>query len=266
MSTTTPTTTDAPTGRAARVTGTKAPMDPQRRATLAAGLLYIATFVFSIPAAFGLYDNVLDHASAFVLGAGNQTPVLWGALFEIITALAGIATAVVLYPVIKRHGPAGSIGFVASRTLEASMIFLGVVAVLAVCTLRKDYSGAGDVSAMTTTTQALVALKNATFLLGPGFMAAINALCLAPILYRARVVPRIIPILGMVGAPLLFASSVGTLFGLHDQVSASASLLVLPIFFWELSVGVWMACKGFRTTAAPQQPVTDEQTLAGVAS
>ena len=245
---------------------TREPMDRTRKATLAAGLFYIATFVFSIPAAFGLYNNVLDHSSAFVLGAGSQTPVLWGGLFEIITALTGIGTAVVLYPFIKRHGPAGSIGFVASRTLEASMIFLGVVAVIAVCTLRHDYSGAGDVGAMTTTTQALVAIKNATFLVGPGIMPVINALCFAPILYRARLVPRIIPILGIVGAPLLFASSVAVLFGLHDQVSASASVLVLPIFFWELSVGVWMACKGFRSTPVPQQPVVDGPVLAVTAS
>jgi hypothetical protein len=238
-------------------------MDRTRRATLAAGLFYIATFVFSIPAAFGLYNGVLDHATAFVLGTGSTTPVLWGAFFEIITALTGIGTAVALYPVIRRHGPSGTIGFVASRTLEASMIFLGVICVLTIVTLRRDASG-GDVAALTTSARTMLAMKNWTFLLGPGFMASINALCLAPILYRARLVPRLIPALGIIGAPLLFASSAATLFGLHDQVSATATLLVLPIFCWELSVGVWMALKGFRP--GPQRPESTTEALVPQAS
>lgn len=243
----------------------RAPMSPERKATLAAGLFYIATFVFSIPAAFGLYDDVLDHASAFVLGAGSETPVLWGAFFEMLTALTGIGTAVALYPFIRRHGPVGSIGFVASRTLEASIIVLGVVNVLAIVTLRQDATG-GDTAALTTSAQSMLAMKDWTFLFGPGFIPVINALCLAPILYRARLVPRIIPTLGLIGAPLLFASSTGTLFGLHDQVSTTASVLVIPIFFWELSLGLWMTFKGFTAgsaTPAAALRSADTPTLVG---
>ncbi|CAN5712043.1 hypothetical protein BH10ACT1_BH10ACT1_05330 [soil metagenome] len=227
---------------------TRAPMSSLRRTALVAGLFYLATFIFSIPAAFGLYDNVLDNAD-FVLGAGNSTPVLWGAVFEIVTALTGIGTAIALYPVIKRHGVGGAVGFVASRTLEASMIFLGVVSLLGVCTLRQDLAGNTDHATLATTAHALVALKDWTFLLGPGFMASVNAMCLAPIMYRSKLVPRLIPTLGLIGAPLLFASSVGTVLGLHDQVSATATILVLPIFFWELSLGIWMTLKGFATVA-----------------
>lgn len=244
---------------------TKAPMSRERKATLAAGIFYIATFVFSIPAAFGLYDNVLDHVAGFVLGAGSETPVLWGAFFEMITALTGIGTAVALYPIIKRHGPIGSIGFVASRTLEASIIILGVINVLAIVTLRQDVTG-DNAAAITTNAQSMLAMKDWTFLFGPGFMPVINAICLAPILYRARLVPRIIPILGLIGAPLLFASSTGTLFGLHDQVSGTATLLVIPIFFWELSLGVWMTFKGFSSSPSipdSAQPTVQVPELAG---
>ena len=86
-------------------------------------------------------------------------------------------------------------------------------------------------------------------------MPAINALCLGSVMYRSRLVPRIIPTLGLIGAPLLLASSIGTLFGLHDQVSATAALLALPIAVWEFSLGIWMTFKGFkagdRTEATP---------------
>jgi hypothetical protein len=247
----------------ATTTQTKPPMDATRKAALIAGVLYIATFVFSIPA-LALYDGVVNDP-AFVLGAGSSQGVLWGGLIEIITALAGIGTAVVLYPVLKRHGRTGALGFVTSRTLEAAMIFVGVLCVLSVVTLRQDFAGAiGDTAALTTTASALVALKDWTFLLGPGLMPAVNALCFATILYRSRLVPRIIPTIGLIGAPLLLISSTVVLFGGWDQVSSSSFFLTLPIAIWEFTIGVWMIVKGFRTPATPTDETSDAPTATPV--
>jgi hypothetical protein len=238
-----------------RIAHSTAPVDSSRKLVLAAGLLYIATFVFSIPAAFGLYDGVLNDPN-FVFGSGGDDGVLWGAMFEIITALAGIGTAVVLYPVIRRYGRVGALGFVTSRVLEAAMIFVGVLTVLSIFTLRQDLAGA-DAPGLVTTTDSLLAMKDWTFLLGPGLMAVVNALCLGSVLYRSGLVPRIIPALGLVGAPLLLASDIGTLFGWHDQVSGTAMVMMLPVGIWELSVGVWMTVKGFKvTTVGGDAPIS----------
>lgn len=234
---------------------TRAPMDATRKATLAAGLFYIATFVFSIPA-LGLYDGVVNDGN-FVLGAGSDQGVLWGGLLEILTALTGIGTAVAIYPVIKRYGPGRAVGFVASRTLEAAMIFTGVLAVLAVYTLRQDFAGA-DAAGLTATAGALVAVKEWTFLLGPGVMASINALCFASILYQARLVPRWMPTLGLVGAPLLLVSCTAVLFGVWEQVSSAGLLFALPIATWELSVGFYMTFKGFRKPTIRERDLTVE--------
>lgn len=228
-----------------RTTG--APMAPARKAALAAGLFYIGTFVFSIPA-LALYDGVVNDPS-FVLGAGSDRGVLWGGLIEVLTGLTGIGTAAAVYPVIKRHGPGRAVGFVASRTLEAATIVVGVLAVLAVYTLRQN---GGDAATLTTTASALVAVKDWSFLLGPGVMPAINALCFATILYRSRLLPRWIPTLGVIGAPLLLLSSTATLFGGWEQVSVPSMLLTLPIAAWELSAGIYMTVKGFRSTPAVQ--------------
>jgi Domain of unknown function (DUF4386) len=222
-------------------TGTP-PMDPTRKAALYAGLFYIGTFVFSIPA-LGLYKGVLDDAN-FVLGAGSDEGVLWGGLIEVLTGLTGIGTAVALYAILERYAPARAIGFVASRTLEAATIVTGVVAVLAVYTLRQH---GGDPAALTTTADALVAVKDWTFLVGPGVMPAINALCFATIVYRYRLVPRWIPTLGLIGGPLLLVSSTTSLFGGWEQVSAMGIVMALPIAIWEFSVGVYMTVKGLRT-------------------
>lgn len=239
----------------------KPPMDSTRKAALAAGLFYIATFVFSIPA-LALYDGVVNDPD-FVLGAGGDQGVLWGGLIEVLTAFACIGTAAALYPVLKLYGPARAVGFVASRTLEAAMIFTGVLAVLGVYTMRQEFTGT-DIAAVTTTAKALIAVKDWSFLLGPGVMAPINAICFATIMYRTQLVPRWIPTVGLIGAPLLLASAVATLFGAWEQVSTPAMLSALPIATWEFSVGVYMTVKGFRSPQIPEAPAAVEPVSAPV--
>jgi hypothetical protein len=227
-------------------------MSPLRRTALVAGVLYLVTFITSIPA-LALYDGVLNDPG-FVHGAGSGEPVAWGALLEVGLGLSAIGTAVVLYPVLRRWSRTLSLGFVTARVLEASMIFTGVVSLLAVLTLRQDAAGAtgAEAASLDTAAQALVAVHDWTFLLGPGFMAVVNALCFGTVLYRSGLVPRVIPAIGLVGAPILLASCIATLLGAYDQVSSWALLAALPIATWELSVGVWMIVKGFRETPAAE--------------
>jgi hypothetical protein len=239
------------------MTTTRTAMSRDRKLALGAGLFYIATFVFSIPA-LAFYDGLNDPG--FVHGAGGDGGVLWGALFEILTGLTGIATAVMLYPIIKRHGRPNAVGFLASRTLEAATIFVGVIAVLGVYTLRQDLGGT-DAAGLDSAAHALIALKDWSFLLGPGFMAVVNAMFLATVMHRSRLVPRLIPTIGLVGIPLLLTSDIATLFGAWDQVSGPAMLFALPIAAWELSLGVWLTVKGVRPVAMPAAPTEDPDAL-----
>jgi hypothetical protein len=87
------------------------------------------------------------------------------------------------------------------------------------------------------------------FLVGPGTLPAVNALLLAPLLLRAGLVPRIIPIVGLIGAPLLLAGSAGILFGVIDQVSAAGFMAAVLIAAWEIALGFWLLLKGFNTEA-----------------
>jgi Domain of unknown function (DUF4386) len=237
------------------------PMTATRKAALVAGIAYIATFVFSIPVKFGLWVDVLDKPD-WVLGAGSDSGVPLGAMFEILTAIGGVVTAVALFSVARRHGERGALGFVTSRVMEAVVIFVGVLAIMANYTLRHDVAGTAgaDTGALRTVGQALVAVHDWTFLIGPGIMPALNALFIATIMYRSRMLPRWIPTFGLVGAPLLLISSSASLFGAWDQISGPAVLFALPIAIWEFSFGIYMMIKGFKpsdvneTTAALPAP------------
>jgi Domain of unknown function (DUF4386) len=96
------------------------------------------------------------------------------------------------------------------------------------------------------TGQALVGLYDLIFLLGQSFIPALNALLLGSLLYQSRLVPRVLPVLGFIGAPLLVASDLALLFGVVERVSALPAIATLPIALWEFSLGVYLTVKGFR--------------------
>ena len=219
-------------------TPTPAPMDSLRKTALLAGVLYLITFV-SIPT-LALYSPV--HDADYIVGTGPETPVVIGGVLEVIVALAGIGTAVVLYPVVRRQGQARALGFVGTRILEAAGIFAGVASLLTLVTLRQAGAGAGGL----VTGQALVGFYDSIFLLSQGLIPAINALLLGSLLYQSRLVARALPLLGIIGAPLLIVSDAGILFGLWDRLSPVTAIATIPIAVWEFSLGVYLIIKGFR--------------------
>ncbi|OKI46419.1 DUF4386 domain-containing protein [Micromonospora sp. CB01531] len=225
-------------------------MDSLRRTALVAGGFYVLTFV-SIPT-LALYGPV--HDADYIVGDTSETPVVIGGVLEVIVALACIGTAVVLYPVVKRQGEARALGFVSARVLEAAGIFVGVGSLLTLVALRQAGAGEGALA----TGQALVAFYDSIFLLSQGFLPAVNALLLGSLLYQSRLVPRVLPVLGLVGAPLLVVSDAGTLFGLWDRLSPVTAIATIPIAVWEFSLGVYLIVKGFRPS-----PVTAGMVAAG---
>jgi hypothetical protein len=225
-----------------------APTDPMRSHARAAGIFYLLTFVSSIPALI-LLGPILNHAD-YVTSAGHDTRVLWGCLLDSVNALTAVGSAVALYPVVKRRNQSMALGFVTSRMMEGAVVMIGVVSLLAVVTMRQDFAASGgDATSLTASANALVDVRNWTFLLGPTLMPAINAILLATLLYRSRLVPRIIPTVGLVGAPLLLALVLSIFFGAIDQVSPAAFFFTLPIAAWEFSLGCWMTFKGFDTAS-----------------
>ncbi|MEU4243898.1 DUF4386 domain-containing protein [Actinoplanes sp. NPDC026619] len=236
-----------------------------RKTALVAGLLYLITFVSSIPALF-LLSPVLHHAD-YIISAGADTRVVWGCLLDVVNALAAIGTAVALFPVVKRQNEGLALGFVMSRMLEGAVVLIGVVSLLAIVTLRQNPAGA-DPATLLATGHSLVAVRDWTFLLGPGLMPAFNALLLGTLLFRSRLVPRLIPLIGLIGAPLLLAADLATLFGHNTQTSAASFLLTLPVAAWELSVGLYLTIKGFRPSPILPGPVatpTPDRSLATIA-
>jgi hypothetical protein len=218
-----------------------------RKTALVAGVLYVITFLASIPAVF-LLGPVLTDPS-YITSAGADTQVSLGAMLDLVTALAGIGTAVALFSIVRRQHEGLAIGFVTTRLVEGAVIAIGVMSILAVVTLRQPGATGVEAISLLITGHALVAVRDWTFIVGPTLMAGLNALMLAPLMYRSGLVPRVIPAAGLVGAPLLISAAIGILLGVNQLGTLWTGLATAPIFFWELSLGLWMIFKGFRKDA-----------------
>lgn len=238
----------------------RAPMDRLRKTAMLAGGLYLVTFAASIPARFYFLDPVLSDPG-YIVGSGADTRVLVGGLLDIVNALACIGTAVVLFQVGRRQSETLALGFVASRLLEAAIISIGVVSLFAVVTLRQDLAGTAGAAdaALVTVGTSFVAVYEWTFLFGPNVMAAVNALLLGTLMYRSGLVPRAIPLMGLIGAPLLLASVAGIVFGTHDLDAGRHVIAAAPIALWELSLGVYLVAKGFRPSPLTARAVLPAQ-------
>ncbi len=224
-------------------------MSSLRKLAIAAGVCYLVSD-FPAFAAVILYTPVLNNVH-YIGGSGPDTGVLLGAFCELIVAFAVVGTAVALFPVVKRQNEAVAMGYVGLRTLEAGIIVIGVVSLLALVTLRQHLTGAGgtDAAALVGLGQALVAFHNWTFLIGPGFTSGLNTVLIAYLMYRSRLVPRFIPVLGLIGGPLVFASATSVLFGLYPQYAAVPAIAALPEFAWELTLAIYLIAKGFKASA-----------------
>ncbi|WP_234327320.1 DUF4386 domain-containing protein [Streptomyces sp. NRRL WC-3742] len=220
------------------------PVASPRKLATAAGVCYLVTHVTSIGGLI-LYSPVLHNAD-YIVGRGADTRVLLGALFEVVLAIAIVGTAFALFPVTRRHSECLAVGYVGLRTLEAAVIAVGIVSLLAVVTLRQNPPQGADPASLLATGRALVAVHDWTFLLGPNFICGANTTVVAYLMYRSQLVPRFIAVLGLVGGPLIFASAIAELFGLYQQVSGAGMLTAIPVFAWELTLAIRLIAKGFK--------------------
>src|SRR5919109_1456587 len=213
-----------------------------RRISLAAGVLFLITFATSIPA-LALFQPVLDDPAGYVANGGSDNRIFWGAFLELLLIIANIGTAVVVYPILKRQNHILALGYVTARIVESAFILVGILAVLSIVTLSQQDAG-GDEGAIAYT---LAALKDWTFILGPGFVVGWgNGLILGYLMYRSGLVPRRLAMFGLVGGPLIILSGTLVMFGVADLHGTVQGLATIPEFIWELGLSFYPLIWGFR--------------------
>jgi hypothetical protein len=221
-------------------------------------VLFLITFITSIPALL-LYQPVLDHPIGYIAGAGQDNRIYFGALLELLLIIANIGTAVVIFPIVKRQSEELALGYVTARLFECMFILVGIVAVLGIVTLRQETAGAAE----GTVAYTLAAIKDWTFLLGPGWVVGWgNGLILGYLMYSSGLVPRKMTWLGLVGGSLIILSGTVVMFGIADAGGTLQGLATIPEGVWELSLGIYCTVKGFRPSSPILRADTGEDRMA----
>jgi hypothetical protein len=233
-----------------------------RRIALVVGVLFLITFATSIPALWA-YQPALDDPAGYIAGAGSDNRIYFGAFLELLLIVANVGTAVVLFPILRRQSETLSLGYVTARLVECTFIAIGIVSVLAIVSLGQDATSAASVGQDAAASGpgagadgvALAAVKDWTFVLGPGFIVGIgNGLILGYLMYRSGLVPRRMALLGLVGGPLLCLSGIAVLFDFFQQGGAGQGIATIPEFLWELSLGLYLTFKGFKASPILREP------------
>ncbi|WP_166238278.1 DUF4386 domain-containing protein [Paenibacillus turpanensis] len=215
------------------------------------GVLFILAAVTAVIGSFVFYDPILNSPDYLIKGSEQANKLILGALMELILVVSAIGTATTMFPILRKYNETIALWHVCFRFLEAIIITVGVISVLSLVTLSREYAATAmpDLSSFQASGTVLKAIHEWTFMLGPLFMLGINTMMYSYIFYKSRLVPRFIPVLGMTGSVLVFVCALFVMFGVIQQVSFWGGILALPIAANEMILAVWLLTRGFHISA-----------------
>jgi len=224
-------------------------MDSNRKNEIIVGVLFILAVVTAI-IGLALYQPILNDADYIVKASANEPQVIWGAFCELILSFSVIGISVMMYPILNKENESIAIGYICFRLLEATIIIIGIISLLSVVTLNQEFAKAVDpnVISFLTAGKLLITVHNWTFLFGPNLALGPSTLMMSYILYKSKLVPRFIYVLGLIGGPLILACAVLVMFGVFRQISIWGVLLAVPVFAYEMILAVWLIVKGFNSS------------------
>ena len=231
------------------------PMNTHRQAATVVGVLFILATVSAMLGLLFFYPPILTGPDYLINGAAHTNQVLLGALMELVLVCTAIGTAIGLFPVLRPYGERNALGHLFFRFLEAVVITIGIVAILSLLTLSQDYvaAAAPNASAYAAAGALLLAVYKWTSVLGPLFFLGINTLMYSYLLYKSKLVPRPLAVMGLTAATLVFGYAMLVMFGVAVQGTAPFIVLALPIFAYEMILAGWLIVKGFNSPAIASQ-------------
>jgi hypothetical protein len=224
-------------------------MNSNRDFAILVGVLYILAAVTAI-LGLALYQPILNDPEYIIKGSANETQVIWGAVNELILAFSVIGTSIMMFPIVNKENENIAIGYICFRLLEAILIIIGIISLLSIITLSREFQAAvaPNASSYLIAGKLLLSLHNWTFLLGPNLALGHSTLMMSYFLYDSKLVPRFISVIGLIGGTFMIACALLVMFGVFLQVSVWGAILAIPVFAYEMSLAVWLIVKGFNSS------------------
>jgi hypothetical protein len=224
-------------------------MDSNRKNTIIIGVLFVLAAITAM-IGLGLYQPALNDPEYIIRRTANETGVIWGAFCELILAFSIIGISIMMFPILNKENETTAIGYVCFRLLEATIIIMGIICMLSIVTLSDLYTKSiePNASSFLTVGKLLAIVHNWTFLLGPNLALGPSTLMMSYLLYKSKLVPRFIAVLGLVGGSLIISCAILVMFGVFLQISLWGALLAVPVFAYEMTLAGWLIVKGFNSS------------------
>jgi hypothetical protein len=240
----------------------------QRRAEIVIAALFLLTAATSIPAGLFL-DPLLNASGSLAWVFPNKGAIAWDAVLWSINNIGIVFIAVFAFPVLRKLDEALAAGYLASRIIEGTIMMVGIIATLLLIPLSQQFLQAGAPQGSWFLTLGDV-LKQAKFLGLSAVslpMLGLGGTLFTWMLFRFRLVPRVISVVGLIGYALVFLYSIAGWFGLIDLTpgASGVGVLVLPVATFEIILlPFWLLFRGFKTSEAPERIVAAECLLSDV--
>jgi uncharacterized protein DUF4386 len=234
---------------AAEATRRKGRTDPSRTNALVAGVLFIVATAASLLS--GPFLAPVTGSGYLADAATHHTQVATGVLLGLIAALAAPGIALALYPVLRRFGEGLALGAVAFRTIEGIFYALGLLELLSLSTLSRQFLDAGAPADRHYTTLGDTMLAQYHGLADVGLLLAfsVGGLMYYLVFYRSKLIPTWLSVWGIAGTVLLMVAAALLIFGVIGPLSATQVALAIPIAVQEMVLAVWLIVKGFNPSA-----------------
>jgi hypothetical protein len=214
-----------------------------RTTAVLVGLLFL-TATAAFITANALNVGVLNRPD-FLTGAAADTPALATGALLVLGQFGVVGIAVLLFPLLKRYGESLALAHVGFRVTElAASLFYLAVPLLAI-ELGTELSNGGIDASASTSLGALLHAQYSVAILMIYLVTSAGGLCMSVLLYRSRLIPRPIAILGLIGYPVLLAGCVLDLFNLVDVTQGIGLVALVPGGVFELVLPIWLLAKGF---------------------
>jgi hypothetical protein len=224
-------------------------MDINRKVAIIVGVLFlIATVIIIIGGIFSSSIYAPDYLTA-VATNGNQ--VILGALLEIAATAAIVGIPIAMFPILKKYNEGLALGYVGTRIFEGLTIFLNTILLLSILALSQEFvnTGAPDASYFQASGALLLAVRERISIL-VDFPFPLGAVIFNYLLYKTKLTPRWLAILGLIGGALWFATAPVRMFDFNPE---SMEFLALPIAAQEMILALWLIVKGFNSSNITSQ-------------
>jgi hypothetical protein len=223
-------------------------MENNRKSTLLAGILYLASFVSGMLS----IAYAIDDPAYLTRAAAESTQTTWAALFQFLVTIAYLGVAIILYPVLKKHAERLALGVLSFSITSAVCNITGIIMVLLILALSKNYVKTPNPD------HELYQLIGGLLHTGRDLInhfamvvtQCISSIILYLILYTNRLIPKWISLWGIVGSAMAIAASIGVLFSLLDVLTPAYMGINVPLVLQQIVFAFWLIIKGFYEITA----------------